>query len=197
MRNKVICFILLFIIWTILVLTNNLTWFDNAIYSFLISFKSTNLTNFMIFITNLSGVKFMIIVSILSLSLLIWKRKECLYLIGSLGVGVTLNLILKNIFNRERPINLRLIEENGFSYPSGHAMASLAFYGAIIVIVNNLNIDKKYKYLINIFLGLLIFLIGLSRIYLGVHHPSDIIGGWLIIIGLLFILDYIIKKENK
>ena len=197
MRNRIIVSLILLIIWGYLVLTNNTIWFDDAVYNFLISFKNDSLTSIMKVITALSGVEVMIVLSILSLFGLIWKRKESFYVVGTLGVSTIINLILKNIIRRDRPITLRLIEETGYSFPSGHAMGSMAFYGSIIVLIKNSKLDKKYKYLINCLLSLIIFLIGISRIYLGVHYPSDILGGWIIGFILLNGLCLIIRRENE
>ena len=197
MRNRIIVSIVLLVIWIILVLTNNTYWFDNLVYDFLISLKSTYLTSIMRVITALSNVQIMIGLAIILLLCLIWKRKESIYIIVTLGCSTIINLIFKNIIARERPDHLRLIEETGYSFPSGHAMGSMAFYGSLIVIIKNSKLAKKYKYIINILLGLLIFLIGISRIYLGVHYPSDIIGGWFIGFILLNILDYIVRRENE
>ena len=195
MKKRVIIALILFIIWSILVITNNVSWFDNWVYDALISMKSDGLTTFMKIVTAASNVKVMIVLAGISLLTLIWKRKESLYMVGTLGLSTIINLILKNIIRRDRPLHLRLVEESGFSFPSGHAMGSSAFYGSIIVLIKHSKLDKKYKYLSYIFLSLLIFLIGISRIYLGVHYPSDIIGGWLIGFVLLNILDYLLDKD--
>ena len=197
MRNRIIICILALFLWTILVLTDNIEWFDSIVYETITLIKSDRMTNVMKLFTSFCDVKLMVILSLISLLGLIWKRKESIYLVGTLGLATILNLGLKNIFTRERPTILRLIEETGFSYPSGHAMGSMAFYGSIIVIVKNLKIDKKYKYIINSILGFIILMVGISRIYLGVHYPSDILGGWLISFILLNILDYIIRRENE
>lgn len=197
MRNRIIICILALVLWTILVLTNSIEWFDSTVYETITLIKSDGMTNVMKIFTSFCDVKIMVILSLISLLGLICKRKEPIYLVGTLGLATILNLGLKNIFTRERPTILRLIEETGFSYPSGHAMGSMAFYGSIIVIVKNLKIDKKYKYIINSILGFIILMVGISRIYLGVHYPSDILGGWLISFILLNILDYIIRRENE
>lgn len=197
MRNRIIGSILLLVIWIILVLTDNIYWFDNLIYDFLFKLKSDGLTNVMKVITAFSNVKIMVILTLLSLFGLIWKRKESIYIIGTLGLSTILNLGLKNIIRRDRPLHFRFIDETGYSFPSGHAMGSMAFYGSIMIIVKNSNLAKKYKYIINGFLGLLIFLIGISRIYLGVHYPSDIVGGWIVGFILLNIIDYIVRSQNE
>ena len=197
MRNRVIGSLIILVIWIILVLTNNIYWFDDWIYNFFFFLKSEGLTSVMKIITAFSNVKIMIGLSIISLFSLIWKRKESLYMVGTLGCSTIINLILKNIFRRDRPLHYRFIEESGFSFPSGHAMGSTAFYGSIIVMIKNSKIDKKLKYIINSLLGLLIFLIGISRIYLGVHYPSDIVGGWIVGFILLNILDYIVRSQNE
>lgn len=84
---------------------------------------------------------------------------------------------LRIFFERPRPDNLRIIEETGFSFPSGHSMASMAFYGYLIYLIFMNVKDRKLRNLLCAGLGILVFLIGLSRIYLGVHYTSDVIAG--------------------
>lgn len=196
MRNRVILAIILLIVLIILIITGYVSSFDNIVYNFIISFKNDRFTRIMKIITFLSSVKLMVILSLLSLIWLLFRKKEPLYILGTLCVSSLINVVFKNIFKRDRPNILRLIEETGYSFPSGHAMASMAFYGSIIVLALNSKMEKKYKWIINIFLGILIFLIGMSRIYLGVHYPSDILGGWLIGFILLNILNEIIKRRK-
>ena len=196
MRNRVILAIILLIVLIILIITGYVSSFDNIVYNFIISFKNDRFTRIMKIITFLSSVKLMVILSLLSLIWLLFRKKEPLYILGTLCVSSLINVVFKNIFKRDRPNILRLIEETGYSFPSGHAMASMAFYGSIIVLTLNSKMEKKYKWIINIFLGILIFLIGMSRIYLGVHYPSDILGGWLIGFILLNILNEIIKRRK-
>ena len=103
------------------------------------------------------------------------------------------NLILKDIFAISRPV-YALIEEIGYSYPSGHAMASLAFYGFLIYLIYKLMRKGFKRSFLIIFLLFLILAIGFSRIYLGVHYPSDIIGGYLFSFGYLLVFILGLKK---
>ena len=90
-----------------------------------------------------------------------------------------LNKILKSIFQRVRPdVALHLITQGGYSFPSGHSASSFAFYAMMIVLVNCYVKDKKKARLLTGLLSILIFLIGASRVYLGVHYPTDVLGGW-------------------
>ena len=105
-------------------------------------------------------------------------------------VGVTLvNQIIKHIVRRPRPNVLRLVEESGYSFPSGHSMVSMAFYGIIIYLVYK-NVSNKYlKWTLIILLSLLILFIGFSRIYVGVHYFTDVASGFLL--GLAYLIIYI------
>ena len=104
-----------------------------------------------------------------------------------------LNLMLKNIVERPRPIGYRLIDETGYSFPSGHSMISAAFYGLIIYFIWKNVKNKKLKYISCALLGLLIAFIGISRIYLGVHYASDVLGGFIISIAYLIIFTTTFK----
>ena len=98
---------------------------------------------------------------------------------------------------RPRPEFLHLVEESGFSFPSGHSMAAFGFYGYFIYLISTSNLNKKIKIVLNIILSLLILLIGLSRVYLGVHYISDIVAGFIMSFIYLIIFTTITKKYLK
>lgn len=108
--------------------------------------------------------------------------------------------MLKNTLKRPRPIDYRLIEETGYSFPSGHSMASMAFYGLLIYLIYR-NVKNKYlKWTLICLLSVLIILIGISRIYLGVHYTSDVLAGFLVSLSYLIIYtncikEFILEKE--
>ena len=88
---------------------------------------------------------------------------------------------------RPRPTEHRIIDESGYSFPSGHSMVSAAFYGFLIYLIYK-NVKNKYlKWGLITILSLLVFLIGVSRIYLGVHYTSDVLAGFLVAISYLII----------
>ena len=108
-------------------------------------------------------------------------------------IATIINTLLKLFFVRERPFD-SLIIETGYSYPSGHSFVSLAFYGFLIYLIIKSNFSKNIKYLWSGILIILIALIGISRIYLGVHFPSDVLGGFIAATIYLLIYIEIIKK---
>ena len=106
---------------------------------------------------------------------------------NSLNFSDKLNQILKYIVQRNRPEGYRLIDESGYSFPSGHSMVSTAFYGFLIYLVIKKVKNKYLKNFLVILLSILIILIGFSRVYLGVHYASDVIAGFFISIAYLIL----------
>lgn len=154
------------------------------------------------FITNLGSATFIVLLSILLLLTIKNKLTGLIIFLNSAICGI-LNQVLKIIVQRPRPVGYRLIDEKGYSFPSGHSMVSAAFYGFIIYLVYK-NVKNKYiKYSIITILILLILCIGISRVYLGVHYASDVIAGFLISICYLIIFISIVnnkileKNQNK
>lgn len=117
-----------------------------------------------------------------------------LLLVSSLGSFIA-NHILKQIFLRPRPFEYFLVEQGGLSYPSGHSMVSMTMFLTIAYLLTRKSIDEKYKTRIWASVFIYIFLMGISRVFLGVHWPSDIIGGYAA--GYLFFEAYIPFVNKK
>lgn len=190
-----ISLIILFLILTVFVKTGKTLGIDNAIYNFIISFQNDKLTYFIKFITKFANVKSIIIIVIL---FLIIKRNFIGIIPTIVAIDVEiLNLVLKFILKRDRPNILQLISVDNYSYPSGHAMISMGVYGCFIYLIYKYVDNKKIKICSIVLLSLLILLIGFSRIYLGVHYFSDIVGGFIISICYLIIFDKVIKRWER
>lgn len=124
------------------------------------------------------------------------KNKKIGLLIGTNLIVITiLNQIFKFILQRPRPTENRIINENGYSFPSGHSMISMAFYGFLIYLIYKYVKNKKLKYISITLISILIIFIGISRIYLGVHYTSDVLAGFLFSISYLII--YVLIANNK
>ena len=158
--------------------------------TFLISDFATPIAKF---ITNFGGAIFLIILTILLLVVL-KNKKVGLSICTNLVVVTILNQLLKRLLQRPRPTEFRIIEENGYSFPSGHSMVSMAFYGYLIYLIYRFVKNKYLKWISIVLLSLLICLIGISRIYLGVHYTSDVLGGFLISIFYLVIYISVFNK---
>ena len=158
--------------------------------TFLISDFATPIAKF---ITNFGGAIFLIIATII-LFILIKNKKIGFSIISNLVIVTILNQSLKNILQRPRPNEFRIIEETGYSFPSGHSMVSMAFYGYLIYLIYRYVKNKYLKWTLIVLLSILICTIGISRIYLGVHYTSDVLGGFLISISYLVIYISAVNK---
>jgi len=174
----------LFILITILVTTNIIKPFDDFIYNSLISFRSNTFDTIFKTITKFANTISIIIVVIVLLFIL--KKDD----------GILLGISTLSSIRRDRPAHLRLIKQGGYSFPSGHAMISVAVYGILIYIIYKNIKNKKLKVTLTTFLLFLIIGIGLSRIYVGVHFPSDVIAGFSLATVLLVLIINYLKFEN-
>ena len=172
----------------IIVKSKDFLMIDTKFYNFISSFITNNMTTIFKTITALGSAKFLIGLSII-LILIIKNSKISLYILLNLLLSSTLNSILKKIVIRPRPLEINLIKEKGYSFPSGHTMTSVAFYGFLIYLIYKYIKNKYLKYSLISLLTIVSLLIGLSRIYLGVHYLSDVIGG--IIFGLIYLIIFI------
>ena len=160
------------------------------ISTFLISDFATPIAKF---ITNFGGAIFLITLTVI-LFILIKNKKIGLSILTNLVVIAGLNQVIKRILQRPRPTEYKIIEETGYSFPSGHSMVSMAFYGYLIYLIYKYIKNKYIKWISIIALSILICFIGISRIYLGVHYTSDVLGGFLLSISYLIIYVSVVNK---
>lgn len=167
---------------------------DEYIYNFIRQFESPNLTKIFKVITNLISLPVICVICLIFvvISKLEKNYKYCPFVLANLTLILVLNFILKLIFMRPRP-ELMLVKEFGYSFPSGHAMVSMAFYGLFIYILNHSKIKRWIRNLLTGFILLLIILIGISRIYLNVHYFSDVIAGFAVSVIYLIVFTKFMK----
>ena len=158
--------------------------------TFLISDFATPIAKF---ITNFGGAIFLIVLTIVLL-VLIKNKKIGISIFSNLVIVTILNQLLKAILQRPRPTEYRIVEETGYSFPSGHSMVSMAFYGYLIYLIYKYVKNKYIKWISIVLLSILVCSIGISRIYLGVHYTSDVLGGFLISMSYLVIYISAVNK---
>jgi len=172
---------------------------DDKVYNLISPHINPANTSIMIFFSNLGEAVSIIAIAIAVMLILfiIKNKREPICIAVNLALIAGINYILKEIIRRPRPDILRLIPETGYSFPSAHAMVSIGFYGFFIYLICKKVKNKAIKYIASVLLSLLILFIGISRIYLGVHYATDIIGGWVIgAICLIIFIKYIYNNKK-
>ncbi len=183
------CLVLLTII--VLLLTGKVYLIDD-VYN-LVVMHNDCLTNFFRCITNFGSFWVIIVFSVVLL--VIYKnKKDLLSLYSAIVLSTILNNVLKLIFVRPRPALIHLVEENSYSFPSGHASAVMTFYGYLIYMVWKSSWCKASKIGWTAILSLIILIVGYSRIYLNVHYISDVLAGYTV--SLIFLYIFIKLKKT-
>jgi len=177
---------------------NLIHWFDEKAFTLFLSWRIAWLDNIFLVITML-GKSYVVIIITILLIFYFWKKRDWEYIIPlilSVAGSSATALILKLFIARPRPVGVAVYIEDLSSFPSGHATVAVALYGFLAYFIY-----KKWfgvrRWLGLIGMLIIIILIGLSRIYLGVHYFSDVVGGYLV--GGLWLVGSIIylKKTNK
>lgn len=170
---------------------------DGIIYGFINEyFINDRVTPVIKVITGIGDTICIVIITIICF-IIFRDKKINLSIIINLIISVILNNLLKIIFMRPRPNINVLVQENTYSFPSGHSMISLAFYGYLIYLIYYYVSNKNLKWGLICLLSIVIFFIGFSRIYLGVHYVTDVIGGFCFSIVYLIVYISIYKKIIK
>lgn len=166
---------------------------DNNVYNFISkNIMNDTLSSILKCLTHLGGVAFIVLLGVLCF---MFCKKNRWFITFDLVGCTVINQTIKHIVRRPRPNVLRLVSESGYSFPSGHSMISVAFYGLVIYFVYK-NINNKYlKWALISLLSLLILTIGFSRIYVGVHYFTDVVGGFFLALAYLIVYIYIYNKK--
>lgn len=162
--------------------------FDNTVTDYATSLRTPALNSFFTFITDLGDVYAYLVATTLAAIFFFFKLKNKEFILQLLGVVILsalANMALKRAFDRARPTIDHLVVVKTLSYPSGHAMSAMAFYGFLIYLIFKIKMNKWLRIFLAVLFSALIFLIGFSRIYLGVHYPSDVLGGF--VAGLIWV----------
>ncbi|MCR5035411.1 MAG: phosphatase PAP2 family protein [Clostridia bacterium] len=188
----------LFAVLLVCVLAGHTAGFDDPIREFFYSLRSPALTHFAVVITNLANKYWFIGLCLL---LLIIPQTRMTFGVplsaGALGT-ILLNSIIKYFVHRPRPEVLHLVEEDGFSFTSGHSISSLFFYGLAIWLVWRYVDNRTVKWVLTILLAIPMLLVGPTRIYLGVHYPTDVLAGWCLgFAAVILIVEIISARQNR
>ncbi len=179
---------------------------DTQITEYILSFRTPALTEFFIWITHIGDVYGYIVIGgiFIFVSAVVFKSWKYIAQISIvLVLAMVSNLILKRFIDRARPDIEHLVAVETLSYPSGHAMGAMAFYGFLIYLLYRFKMNLVLKWVAIVFLVLLILGIGISRVYLGVHFPSDIAGGyiagfiWVVFCILAFNLLDVFRRDPQ
>jgi undecaprenyl-diphosphatase len=166
----------------LLISNKKIVSFDDIVSGYIQNSNSSVLTSIMKFFTFIgsgSVVAFIVIIAMIMFYVILKHRSELVLLLAVVIGSALLNYVLKIIFHRARPTIHRLIEETGYSFPSGHSMAAFTLYGILSFLLWKHISSYQGRSLLIIVSILMITMIGISRIYLGVHYPSDVLGGFL------------------
>jgi len=189
---------IIFLTLTILVKLNLLSSFDNFFYNIVAFNINDVMINIYKVITFLGSTTFIIAMCVFFLILfIILKKKNYGFIVAGVVIISTLvNNLIKIIIARERPLVTSFVTEHSYSFPSGHTMAATTLYGILLYFVLKSNMYKKLKVILSIVLGLFPVLVALSRVYLGAHFMSDVIGAIIASTILLLLETYFIDKKK-
>ena len=164
-----------------------LTGFDSNIQTWVRGDLPVGLTCFFKTITILGNTPVQAIIAIVAVIWLYLRqyKAEAIF-VGASGLLASILIVsLKYIYQRQRPSITHLVHASGYSFPSGHSLGTFMILGAIAIVLAQRLAKKESKIVVYGITGLLIFLVGLSRIYVGVHYPTDVLAGFTLAFALL------------
>lgn len=191
-----------FLLVLALVVTGRAAGFDDPIREMFYAMRSEGLTGVLVIITNTANKFVIIAICLILLAIPQMRRPFGVPLSAGALAVILLNSLIKHLVCRPRPEILHLVEEDGFSFTSGHSIMSMFFYGLALWLVwhhyGRLYNNKTIAIVLTIVFVFLMFAVGLTRIYLGVHFPSDVLGAWCLAGFAIFIeAEIILALERR
>ena len=176
--------------------------FDAFVRTAIHRLASPAFTSMMQDVSFLGAVGVLVTLSLLAIFLFSYfhRHREAVLLAITMAGATVLDLALKHAFHRARPVPFFGTFPNSYSFPSGHALSSLCFYGALAAILSARTPRRDMRLFIWMVAVLLIGIVGFSRIYLGVHYPSDVIAGYcaaLVWVGAVGFLDKVFGSRSE
>nr|WP_256336630.1 phosphatase PAP2 family protein [Paenibacillus sp. OK060] len=162
---------------------NQIHTFDDTLIGWIQGMESPGMTRFMQLFTWIGSEVPVVVITILAMLVLyiyLRHKRELLFLACVIAGSTLLNALIKLVFQRARPTINRIIEVSGYSFPSGHSMAAFSLYGGLAFLIWKHVPTATGRVLMIIVSAIFILTIGMSRIYLGVHYPSDVVGGYFL-----------------
>jgi membrane-associated phospholipid phosphatase len=200
MLLSLILFLIAFIVFIVVVeyvFFDRKEAFDMGVFDLISTFVNAKATKILVFFTQLGNYQFLITANILLTCYFLFIRKHKWYSIKIPSIALSSILVmylLKLWFNRPRPLIPLLEPAHGLSFPSGHAMSSVTFFGLLIYFIWQADMNRYIRILFITCLVLLILIIGFSRVYLRVHYASDVIGGFCTGIIWLTVSLWVIRR---
>lgn len=179
--------------------------FDASVTSYVTSYRSETLTKFFTFVTHLGDRNAYVFITIALAAYFLIRHRSWKFILQTtvvLILATASNIVLKKVINRARPSAEHLVHVDTLSYPSGHAMSAMAFYGFLIFLCLRHKMPVWLRTTFMTLLVLLILSVGVSRIYLGVHYPSDVVGGfiggmiWVTFCAVVFSVFELLRSRN-
>ncbi|MBV7274570.1 phosphatase PAP2 family protein [Clostridium sp. PL3] len=153
---------------------------DIRAINYVYSIRTKELNKFAIAVTN-TGNPVSIIIATIVISLTFYflkkKKESVFYFLNILGIWI-LNESIKTIFKRQRPDMIKLVHASGYSFPSGHSMVFMTVSLVLVLLIINYISNRYLAFSLSLLIIVYGFMIGISRVYVGVHYLSDVISGW-------------------
>lgn len=183
------------------VLQGDTQHFDQVIRVWVHGFASPGMTRAMNAVS-LLGYNVLIAELAIALAVFGWLRwrRGAVWLAVAMTGSLVLDLTLKYIYHRTRPTAYFGTAPHSYSFPSGHALCSFCFYGVLAGLLSARTRPLAWRVVIWVVAAALVIAIGLSRIYLGVHYPSDVLAGYLaaaVWVGTVIVLDHVRKVRRS
>lgn len=202
----ILVFAVFFVLLSVLIVLIRLIFFnreeelDNQVFGYLLPYVSGRNTQIMQCFTVLGSHRFLVPAWLLAFAWC-WFRIKNKWVFTRVVIIAVSNMLLmfglKYFFNRSRPMIPLLKEVPGLSFPSGHAYMGLVFFGQIIYLVYYGVRNRWLKWMTIVLLVFIIFMIGLSRVYLRLHYSSDVVAGYCFGLLSLMLMFWLLKKAER